>query len=1013
MHITCTNTSTFPPIFDYLISQRINQNTDSQIDKVLTGSIPTFWCSRLFPLLLLLFALFFIGNNGCRAHTDASRAIIQHFDRKSIGGGTHCPYISVNDPNRIAVANNLGLLLFDGNEWSLLDLPNGAQSRSVAGFEDLLFCGGQNFVGILDFSDELGGASPKWTDCTPQISAESGPFDDVWRMFASPSALTEEAKEYEAVFSCSEFAGSLSREGEYREWLSGPIRNSTTWKEGVAFQSSESIHFFDWNGSEIERIPLQKDWKMEGIARNSANKVILMTHAHGLQEWDGNAWNESQTALSKHLREARVNCIEKMKDTWFIGTSNGGIVSTIDFDRFQIPYAEESGLISNSVLDIKADRTGNIWVGLEGGVDLLKYNWPQRTPSGLEELKEAGHASLHLSNGSRYWGTSQGVYFQSKSGAPLKIISDIPGPIWSLSLRENDVWVCHRSGAGVISDGQFHSIIDETGVWNIWPSSDPNIWYAGTYRGLIQIKYAPRGRHPKSRWQSLGAMVGFEESSRFLREESPGIWWVSHPYKGAFRLELDELNRSVSSTKTYDASAGFPDPLQINMCNLDTRMVFATSKGFYQWDAATDRMIPDGSALSNWIDVDRSYQRIYNSPSGNIWIFADRSIRMLPLAGVSMLDDPNPRFASMGQNPVPTPFEAIEFLENGLVCIPIERGFTYLTPDLMHQVQSGPRVKISHVNHLNVAKSELSIEDESIRLKAGVHALEFKLSGLNSDWAGLIEYQWRIQNVAEQWSRPTSNSRITLSGLQPGTHAVEFRAFIGENMPCAVTPVTIFVSAYWYQLIWVRILGFFLCASLIVVFFRRNQGILEAKHLIQKQNERDQRMKTEQAMKASMEKTEMALQAQKTAAKELQLAAKNKELASATMHLVQKAQLIQTIDATLQSLKTQIPSKNQAEVDSLLNIIKDGGKLDDAWDDFTKQFDQVHVEFHQRITTRYPQLTKTDFKLCTYLRMNLSSKEIASLMFVSLRAVEVSRSRLRKRLGLSKSQNLIAFIQNI
>jgi DNA-binding CsgD family transcriptional regulator len=166
-------------------------------------------------------------------------------------------------------------------------------------------------------------------------------------------------------------------------------------------------------------------------------------------------------------------------------------------------------------------------------------------------------------------------------------------------------------------------------------------------------------------------------------------------------------------------------------------------------------------------------------------------------------------------------------------------------------------------------------------------------------------------------------------------------------------------------------------------------------------------------MKASMEQTEMALQAQKTAAKEHQLAAKNKELASATMHLVQKAQLIQTIDGTLQSLKTKIPSKNQAEVDSLLNIIKDGGKLDDAWDDFTKQFDLVHVEFHQRITTRYPQLTKTDFKLCTYLRMNLSSKEIASLMFVSLRAVEVSRSRLRKRLDLDKSQNLIAFIQNI
>jgi DNA-binding CsgD family transcriptional regulator len=508
-------------------------------------------------------------------------------------------------------------------------------------------------------------------------------------------------------------------------------------------------------------------------------------------------------------------------------------------------------------------------------------------------------------------------------------------------------------------------------------------------------------------------MVGFDESSRFLREESPGIWWVSHPYKGAFRLELNERNHSVIRTKTYDASAGFPVPLQINMCNLDKRMIFATSKGFYQWDEATDRMIPDGSALSNWIDIDRSYQRIFNSPDGNVWIFGDQSIRMLPLGGFSMLDEPNPRFASMAQNPVPTPFEAIEFLENGLVCVPVEQGFTYLTPDLMHQVQSTPRVQISDVNHLNAAKSQLSIENETIQLKAGVHALEFKLSGLNSDWAGLLEYQWRIQNVAEQWSRPTSNSRITLSGLQPGTHAVEFRAFIGENIPCAVTPVTIFVSPYWYQLIWVRILGFVLSVSLIVVLFRRNQRILEAKHLIQKQNEHNQRLKVEQAMKASMERTEMALQAQKTASKEHQLAAKNKELASATMHLVQKAQLIQTIDGTLQSLKTKIPSKNQAEVDSLLNIIKDGGKLDDAWDDFTKQFDLVHVEFHQRITTRYPQLTKTDFKLCTYLRMNLSSKEIASLMFVSLRAVEVSRSRLRKRLNLDKSQNLIAFIQNI
>ena len=91
-------------------------------------------------------------------------------------------------------------------------------------------------------------------------------------------------------------------------------------------------------------------------------------------------------------------------------------------------------------------------------------------------------------------------------------------------------------------------------------------------------------------------------------------------------------------------------------------------------------------------------------------------------------------------------------------------------------------------------------------------------------------------------------------------------------------------------------------------------------------------------------------------AKELQLANKNQELASATMHLVQKAQLVQTIDSALQSLKKELPNDNKTELDALLKMIKDGGKLDDAWDSFTRQFDQVHVEFQNRITEQFPQL---------------------------------------------------------
>ncbi|MBV42848.1 MAG: hypothetical protein CL834_07425 [Crocinitomicaceae bacterium] len=964
------------------------------------------------PLVSLLLGLSVMPLATCFANTDARQAVIQHFDRKIIGGGTQCSYVSVENSNHVAVANNLGLLLFDGGDWTLNELPNGAQAKSVAGFENLLYCGGQGFIGILHLNSTKD--EPQWIDCTPTIQSKSGTFDDVWRMFVPPMKIDRTQKHANcAIFSCSEFAGSITPQGEYQQWLTGPIRNAATWTNGVAFQTDGFIHFFDWLGVEVEKIRLDADWKMEGVLEKQNQNITLLTHNHGIQLWNGSMWEASESPLSVRLQQVRANCIEQYGNTVLIGTSSGGILTTTDFKSYQNPYTQESGLISNSVLSMKSDVRGNLWVGLEGGVDLIKNNWPHRIPKGLEEIKEAGYSSLHLADGKKYWGTSQAVYSQSPDEESLKVIDGISGPIWSLSERQNDVWVCHRSGAGIIQDDKFHPIINETGVWNIWASSDPTIWYAGTYLGLIQIQYTARGRHPRSRWQKNGRVEGFDESSRFLSEESKGVWWVSHPYKGAFRLELDEQNRTLSRVDVYDDTSGFPSPLQINLCTLDKGMIFATSKGFYRWNPESDRMEPDSSALRQLIDKNQSYQRIMNSPEGDIWIFKNQSIHMLPLGGLSVLDDTKSRFAFMEQNPVPTPFESIEFLQDGQVCIPVERGFTYLTPNLMHHDQMLPALRIQEVTHLNTPNSNASIEDGAILLEAGVHALEFELTGLNSDWAGLLEYQWRIQNVAEQWSRPTSNSRITLSGLQPGTHEVEFRAFIDENIPCEVTPVTIIVHPYWYQLPWMRALGLLLSVSLVIVFIRRNRRILEADHLIQKQKEHNKRMEVERAMKASMEETEIALRAQKTEAKEQQLAAKNKELASATMHLVQKSQLIQTIDTSLQSLKSQIPGESRAEIDVLLNIIKEGGKLDNAWDTFTKQFDQVHVEFHKRITEQFPLLTKTDFKLCTYLRMNLSSKEIASLMFVSLRAVEVSRSRLRKRLGLQKDQNLIAFIQNI
>ena len=86
---------------------------------------------------------------------------------------------------------------------------------------------------------------------------------------------------------------------------------------------------------------------------------------------------------------------------------------------------------------------------------------------------------------------------------------------------------------------------------------------------------------------------------------------------------------------------------------------------------------------------------------------------------------------------------------------------------------------------------------------------------------------------------------------------------------------------------------------------------------------------------------------------------------------------------------------------------------EEDWHLFEQHFDQVHENFLKRIKEIHPGLTPKDLKICAYLRMNLSSKEIAPLLNISVRGVEISRYRLRKKLGLERDDNLIEYLMKV
>jgi AraC family chitin signaling transcriptional activator len=83
------------------------------------------------------------------------------------------------------------------------------------------------------------------------------------------------------------------------------------------------------------------------------------------------------------------------------------------------------------------------------------------------------------------------------------------------------------------------------------------------------------------------------------------------------------------------------------------------------------------------------------------------------------------------------------------------------------------------------------------------------------------------------------------------------------------------------------------------------------------------------------------------------------------------------------------------------------------WETFETNLNQIHNEFIINLSKKFPNLTSKDIKLCIYLKMNLSSKEIAPMMNISFRGVELHRYRLRKKLNLVQDENLSKFLLTV
>ena len=138
---------------------------------------------------------------------------------------------------------------------------------------------------------------------------------------------------------------------------------------------------------------------------------------------------------------------------------------------------------------------------------------------------------------------------------------------------------------------------------------------------------------------------------------------------------------------------------------------------------------------------------------------------------------------------------------------------------------------------------------------------------------------------------------------------------------------------------------------------------------------------------------------------------RDKELANQTMDLINKNKFLVKIKEDLEKLKKSTTDESlKDKISMLINKIDKDIDHKKQWEVFETAFDEVHEDFLQRLKEKFPNLTPKELKLCAYLRMNISTKEIAPLMNISVRGVEICRYRVRKKLNIDRDQNLTRMI---
>lgn len=912
------------------------------------------------------------------------RPPIEIFSPKDYGGETQNWSITQSKEKYIYVANNKGLLEYNGSNWQLYLSPNETIIRSVKEIDDLIYTGANSEFGYWKRNDQ---GILFYTSLSKTLDIEFLEDEEFWNIVNIDDYILFQSLKRIYIYNKSNNSYSKidSETIIYKIFIVDEIIYFQKTKDGVYKIENGEAKLVSNN------LILQNNRLVNVF--NKGDNLLIETENNGFYILENDLLKKWEISANEKLSEISVFRSIQLKDKSFIlGTRSNGVFHLTEDGVIDYNLDIIHGLSNNTVHGVFEDVENNIWLALENGINCINIKSPFRIYTDKEGKIGTVYASI-VHNNNLYLGTNQGLFYKELGlNEDFKIVENIQEAVWCLVNIEGELFCGHDTGTSIVKNNKSEKIAGtQQGTWSIKPiEGRKDLLLQGSYNGLYVLQKT------NDKWLFRNKIKGFDRSSKFFEFFNNYIF-VSHEYKGVFKIKMD---KDFNTAITVEKNASINKEINSSIIKYNDQLLYAYKEGIYKYDSIKNDFLRD-TFLSQLFKKEEytSGKLLFNEKANTLWSFSEKELNYLSLGKLSDTPKINKIPFSKSLPRGLTGYENISNITNKKYLIGTSNGFILL--DLDKQQNKNYNIKINSIlTHSISSPTHIINKTSKGYFENKENNIEFYFSVPEFEKYLDTEFQYKLEGIYDNWSDWSANSSTLFENLPYGDYEFKIRAKIGNTISNNIASYNFNIKRPWYLsnlMIIIYILSILLFSLLMHNIYKRYYKKQREK-LLQKtvrELELKELENKQQLMRFNNDKLRQDIES------------KNRELGISTMSLIKKNEFLNTIKKELQNIED---GKN---IKKVIKIIDKNLNNNDDWYLFEEAFNNADKDFLKKIKSFHPTLTSNDLRLCAYLRLNLSSKEIAPLLNITPRSVEVKRYRLRKKMDLAHEASLTDYILKI